>query len=712
MADSSPVCLVLLLGEHLHIVACRDGRQPSAIRIDGILPRHRIEAEIGNWQLTFLRNPGAGTELGLEMWRDSVAVEPDAMPGSLESLMATMQLDQAGKAQLLAFVLMQVIPTFQLAADPGLPDAIVKCIAKGRLLAGSATLASVKGLSLAGLVVPAGCAPGVGDSILVVGSACNFGQVKAVRDAIGADAGPIREAALSLDTPPADARLVILSRPQGLICLSLSSDEFVGFESLALEYARHGSALPSLLVLHAPAELLCDVNAALSRSQQGAQMAHAGACDFALSIDVMLCLPAGTFVSGWMLDPDHCLAEAHLLDHSLHDPDLGRQWQTCRGLLPVRDSHRVVTTFCAFVRRVDGACHLPQTPLLIRLGNGEHHVALPAALSPDPLRQRSALIEAVSSSMLSGDGFAKVFAPAMAGIAAAIAPRLGLAAVRHFGKPSWRRASIIVPLYRELGFLRAQLFAFTVDAFVREQCEIIYVLDDPALESQVANILGGFNQLAALDLVLAVMRENGGYAQANNLAAGIAHGSRLVLMNSDVVPEASGWLEPCLEKLDVLPEFSVVGPKLVYGDESLQHAGMYFYRLPDGHWQNMHYFKGYGRNFVAASRSREVPAVTGAVMVLKRDHFHAVGGFSTDYVIGDYEDSDLCLKLGERGGQAYYLAEVALYHFERQSMAGHPSQSDSGSTEFNRALHHHRWSDRISAAMSDARYQGGADASR
>lgn len=39
--------------------------------------------------------------------------------------------------------------------------------------------------------------------------------------------------------------------------------------------------------------------------------------------------------------------------------------------------------------------------------------------------------------------------------------------------------SIIVPLYRVLGFLRAQIGAFACDDWVAKYCELVFVLDSP-----------------------------------------------------------------------------------------------------------------------------------------------------------------------------------------------------------------------------------------
>jgi GT2 family glycosyltransferase len=146
---------------------------------------------------------------------------------------------------------------------------------------------------------------------------------------------------------------------------------------------------------------------------------------------------------------------------------------------------------------------------------------------------------------------------------------------------------------------------------------------------------------------------------------------------------------------------SVIGPKLLYADRTLQHAGLFFYALPNGQWQNMHYWKGYGARFEPANFEREVPAVTGACMIVRRQDFLAVGGFTEDYIVGDYEDSDLCLKLRASGGLCLYMPSIELHHFERQSMPKPSSEEmDRGSTIYNRTLHTARWSATIAALQA------------
>ena len=41
--------------------------------------------------------------------------------------------------------------------------------------------------------------------------------------------------------------------------------------------------------------------------------------------------------------------------------------------------------------------------------------------------------------------------------------------------------------------------------------------------------------------------------------------------------------------------------------------------------------------------------MTGACCLVPRHVCEEIGGFTEDYIIGDYEDSDLCLKIREAG---------------------------------------------------------------
>jgi hypothetical protein len=94
-----------------------------------------------------------------------------------------------------------------------------------------------------------------------------------------------------------------------------------------------------------------------------------------------------------------------------------------------------------------------------------------------------------------------------------------------------------------------------------------------------------------------------------------------------------------------------------------------------------------------------VPGVTGATLVIKREVYEKIGGFSEDFVIGDYEDSDLCLKIRKAGLQIRYVPQAELYHFERRSIQQHAGYMRGVASELNRWLHANRWGGFIDEVM-------------
>jgi GT2 family glycosyltransferase len=231
-------------------------------------------------------------------------------------------------------------------------------------------------------------------------------------------------------------------------------------------------------------------------------------------------------------------------------------------------------------------------------------------------------------------------------------------------------ASIIVPLYGRIDLLEHQLAQFVHDAEIRA-ADLIYVLDSPeyaeALEPQAIELF----RLYGVPFRLVMLNENGGFALANNIGAEHARGRALVLMNSDVLPRSPGWLGRMLEFLDATPNAGAVAPKLLYEDESIQHAGMYFAKRPGAAlWTNEHHFKGMDRTLPAANVTRRVDAVTAACAMVSADSYRALGGLRSIFVRGDYEDSDLCLRLRAEGLDTWYLADAELYHLEAQSYPG------------------------------------------
>jgi GT2 family glycosyltransferase len=245
--------------------------------------------------------------------------------------------------------------------------------------------------------------------------------------------------------------------------------------------------------------------------------------------------------------------------------------------------------------------------------------------------------------------------------------------------------TVVVPIYKRLDHARHQLAHFAADASFAS-VELIYVLDAPELESEFAFQLEAWCRLYGRPATLAVMPRNRGFAAASNAGARMARGRFLVLLNSDVIPATPGWAQTMRQSLEADETIGATGACLLYEDGAVQHAGMEHICDSGGAWKVVHPGKG----LRADLQSRLVPAVTAACMMMRSDLYKAVGGLSEDYVIGDFEDSDLCLKIRAQGKSIWFCAEAVLFHLERQSM-GVDGRYTPAMRRYNQMLHQNKW---------------------
>jgi GT2 family glycosyltransferase len=278
--------------------------------------------------------------------------------------------------------------------------------------------------------------------------------------------------------------------------------------------------------------------------------------------------------------------------------------------------------------------------------------------------------------------------------------------VRAFGqRPEKPKASVLVPVYGRSDLTKYQLALFANDEdFKAGDIELVYFVDDPRLIEQVSQLCLALYPMYRVPMVVAYTGENHGFSGANNLAASVARGDLLVLLNSDVMPKRSGWVTALSRTYRELPGCGVLGAKLLYYDESLQHDGMIFEKFPfwNGLYGNNHPGKGLPNRSELSAHPREVEAVTGACLVIASAFYREIGGLSEEFVFGDFEDSELCLRARGAGNRIYYAPSVELYHLERQSQSLLPD-GDSWRwqlTVYNSWLQHKLWSGRIDELKS------------
>lgn len=152
----------------------------------------------------------------------------------------------------------------------------------------------------------------------------------------------------------------------------------------------------------------------------------------------------------------------------------------------------------------------------------------------------------------------------------------------------------------------------------------------------------------------------------NNIAAKDARGDVLVFLNNDTEIIDGQWLERLVE-ISVRDDVGVCGPLLLYGDGTIQHAGVV---VGMGGWAD-HVFKGqapihHQDLFASPLMRRDVLAVTGACMAIEKRKFDAIGGFDEGFVVCG-SDVELCLRAHRAGLLNVYVPEARLVHHESKT---------------------------------------------
>jgi GT2 family glycosyltransferase len=153
------------------------------------------------------------------------------------------------------------------------------------------------------------------------------------------------------------------------------------------------------------------------------------------------------------------------------------------------------------------------------------------------------------------------------------------------------------------------------------------------------------------------------FSAMNNAAARDSDAEHLLFLNDDTTVITHDWLTAMVE-LACRPEVGAVGPRLLYPDDTIQHAGVVI-----GLFEICgHAFKGQPANERAyydfPDMVRNVSAVTGACMMVPSKRFWECGGFDAESLPVAYQDIDLCLKLNQRGYRVLYTPHAQLYHYE------------------------------------------------
>jgi GT2 family glycosyltransferase len=148
----------------------------------------------------------------------------------------------------------------------------------------------------------------------------------------------------------------------------------------------------------------------------------------------------------------------------------------------------------------------------------------------------------------------------------------------------------------------------------------------------------------------------------------------IVLANNDVYDFSPGWLEQLVATVQLDDSIAGAGGKLFYPDGTVQHAGVVVGvaglagNVGTGAPGNHPGYLGRARSL------QRMAAVTGALMIIKKSAFLAVGGFNAQRFPVSYNDVDFWVRLGEAGYSCLFNPEVQAVHEESKTRGVTPAE--------------------------------------
>ena len=221
--------------------------------------------------------------------------------------------------------------------------------------------------------------------------------------------------------------------------------------------------------------------------------------------------------------------------------------------------------------------------------------------------------------------------------------------------------SIIIPNKDEKETLKKCLDSIKEKSTYRNY-EIIIVENN----STGQEIFDYYKEIDGRDGIRVVYWKSGfNYSALNNFGFTFAKGDYILCLNNDVTVITPDWLERMIGQCQ-RKEVGIVGVKLYYPDDTIQHAGVI---IGIGGVA--------GAMFVGMARERsgylrkailqqDLSAVTAACMMVDRKAWEGAGGFNEDLAVA-FNDIDFCLKVRREGYLVVYEPNVELYHYESKS---------------------------------------------
>ncbi len=156
------------------------------------------------------------------------------------------------------------------------------------------------------------------------------------------------------------------------------------------------------------------------------------------------------------------------------------------------------------------------------------------------------------------------------------------------------------------------------------------------------------------------------FSKKANFAFRQARSRHIVLLNDDMEVISPEWLSAMIE-FTQQEEIGVVGAKLLFPDDRIQHAGLVL-GVNNGAAHAFHEYPAGSIGYNAYTHLiRNYSAVSAACMATRLDVIEKAGGFDEQFAT-DFNDIDFCLRVIQKGYRIVYTPYAELYHFEGTSI--------------------------------------------
>ena len=178
------------------------------------------------------------------------------------------------------------------------------------------------------------------------------------------------------------------------------------------------------------------------------------------------------------------------------------------------------------------------------------------------------------------------------------------------------------------------------------------------------------------------------FSRQCNLGAKYAKGDVFLFLNDDMAPVSDDWLQCLLNWMD---SPRIVGPLLIYPNETVQHAGMHLgFNGVAGHVMRHSRLPSGDYGFFLTS-PRRVSCLTGAALMMPKSLFKSLNGF--DPMLATYlQDVDISLRALHSGCELVFDPRSILMHMESVSVI--PTLNDTKikrTRELEYAYFNNRW---------------------